>query len=95
MITKTVTKTVGHNEHSESRRVVRADCKRPIYPSLPSWKLERVLELYVSRVKGKGLYELWVTVLRNLSGSAGMFYARLKVFFLRRFFVFERSLDYE
>ena len=52
---KTVTKTVGHNEHSESRRVVRADCKKSGYPSLPSLKLEQRLEFYVSRVKGKDL----------------------------------------
>ena len=76
---KTVTKTVGHNEHSESRRLVRADCKKPSYPSLPSLKLERKLELYVSRVKGKDLYGSGVAVFRNLSGSAGIL-ARLKIF---------------
>ena len=57
MITKTVTKTVGQNTRTESRRLVRADGKKPIYPSLPSWKFERRLEFHVPRVKGKDLNE--------------------------------------
>ena len=54
----TVTKKVRQNKHAESRRLVRADCKKPSYPSLPSWKSERRLGFHVSRVKGKGLMEL-------------------------------------
>ena len=50
---KTVTKTIGHNTYSESRYLVRADCKKPSYPSLLSRKSERTLGFPVSRVKGK------------------------------------------
>ena len=50
---KTVTKTVEHNAHSESRRAVRADCKKLRYPSLLSRRFDRERGFHASRVKGK------------------------------------------
>ena len=75
-----VTKTVRRSKPPESRHLVRADGKRPRYLSLPSREPERVLGLYVSRVKGDGLFGPKVAVIRKMSGTAGIEFisARLK-----------------